>query len=153
MHYWVYLLIILSRLFLGVIDRALALPRFNGHICEFVCCFAQDAWGRRNLRESGALSKILEHLQNSTNIEDQQKIIQSLKSFSHDQHGLSYLCHRSDFVDFLLEIINRFLNNNKMDCTIEIVEQETHNRPSSPEFRNLAKRLKETTSFLDSVRS
>lgn len=137
------------------------MSRLHGHICKFICYFAQvrvflriinnlkDAWGRLRLRESGALNRILENLMNSKNIDEQQNIIFRLKHFSHDQLGLSYLCHRIDFVEFLLRVIQKYLTENKVIC--DITEDVATCRPTSPEFKKLAKRLTETATFSSQV--
>jgi hypothetical protein len=105
------------------IHRVLAADNIDTKQCEFLCYFAQDAWSRVILRESGALSRILDILADPhrpNGGREQAQILRSLKHFVYDTQSMAYLCQRQSFLEVVLNHIRRYLGGNSVKCKVEI---------------------------------
>lgn len=70
------------------------------------------------MRESGALSRLLDILDDSTRCTPhyQMKIIASFEHFVFDTQSMAYLCQRSAFTAVALQHLRNFLRDNAVHC-------------------------------------
>ncbi|VDL80979.1 unnamed protein product [Nippostrongylus brasiliensis] len=102
--------------------------------CKLLASFAQEAWGRADLRESGALDFLVSHLAATPfNSADRQAVVQPLRHFVHDTNGMAHLVRNRLFVSTVVKDVQEFLAENQVICKPEIVKEEDFIfRPDSP---------------------
>ncbi|KAI1721660.1 60S ribosomal protein L31 [Ditylenchus destructor] len=111
----------------AAIQRVLANDYISNSRCEFLCYFAQDAWSRVILRESGALDRLLDALDDPrrANAErEQAKIISSLKYFAYDAQSMAHICQHEGFLRVALRNIRRYVDENRITCLIQYMSSE-----------------------------
>lgn len=101
--------------------------------CKLLAAFAQEAWGRADLRESGALDFLISRL-SSTSItsSDRLAIVQPLRHFVHDTNGMAHLVRNRMFIDTVVNDVDEFLATFKFECKAEVIADQDIYRPDSP---------------------
>ncbi|KAK5965390.1 hypothetical protein GCK32_001897, partial [Trichostrongylus colubriformis] len=101
--------------------------------CKLLATFAQEAWGRAALRESGALDFLISWLSSTSfKSEDRLAIVQSLRHFVHDTNGMAHLVRNRVFINTVVKDVQDFLAEFKVECVPELITDEDLYRPDSP---------------------
>ncbi|VDO49625.1 unnamed protein product [Haemonchus placei] len=101
--------------------------------CKLLTTFAQEAWGRAALRESGALDFLISRLSSTSfNSSDKLAIVQPLRHFIHDTNGMAHLVRNRVFINTVIKDVQEFLAEFKVECVPEIITDEELYRPDSP---------------------
>ncbi|KAK6021296.1 hypothetical protein OSTOST_13031, partial [Ostertagia ostertagi] len=101
--------------------------------CKLLATFAQEAWGRAALRESGALDFLISRLSSTPfTSDDRLAIVQQLRHFVHDTNGMAHLVRNRVFINTVLKDVQDFLAEFKVECVPEVVTDDDLYRPDSP---------------------
>ncbi|KAK6057993.1 hypothetical protein COOONC_04435 [Cooperia oncophora] len=101
--------------------------------CKLLASFAQEAWGRAALRESGALDFLINRLSTTPFSScDRLAIVQPLRHFVHDTNGMAYLVRNRMFINTVVKDVQEFLAEFKVECAPEVIIDENLYRPDSP---------------------
>ncbi|CAD5207841.1 unnamed protein product [Bursaphelenchus okinawaensis] len=98
-----------------VIEQVVENGQIDCYLCNFLICFAEDAYGRSTLRTSGGLILILERMAATKSLNEQAEIVTSFRNFIHDAPGLSMICHRSQLLDLCLNLMGQVLKEKKIE--------------------------------------
>ncbi|KAK0426178.1 hypothetical protein QR680_009572 [Steinernema hermaphroditum] len=96
----------------------------NANLCKFLSFFSYDAWGRAKLRESGALTIILQRLDETRELDERDVIVSSLRHFIHDTIGMGFLLKHSIFPTIALKHLREYLKNRSYTCTPELKAED-----------------------------
>ncbi|KAJ1355469.1 hypothetical protein KIN20_012868 [Parelaphostrongylus tenuis] len=114
----------------GAIQRIVESANDSTINCKLLAAFAQEAWGRAALRESGALDFLISRL-SSTDFRsrDRLTIVQPLHHFVHDTSGMAHLARNRVFVDTVVKDVTEFVSEWGVLCKPEIISDEYQYRP------------------------
>uniref|UniRef100_A0A1I7WT41 DNA-directed RNA polymerase n=1 Tax=Heterorhabditis bacteriophora TaxID=37862 RepID=A0A1I7WT41_HETBA len=103
--------------------------------CNLLVAFAQEAWGRASLRESGALDFLVRRFSLCKIARDRLSIVFPLRHFIHDTTvvtGMAHLARNRLFIDTVVTDVIEYLKENSMQCTPEVRTDGDIYRPDSP---------------------
>ncbi|KAK6729000.1 hypothetical protein RB195_006200 [Necator americanus] len=118
--------------------------------CKLVAAFAQEAWGRAALRESGALDFLISRLASTpSNSNDRLAIVQPLRHFVHDTNGMAFLARNRVFVDTVVKDVTEFIAEYKVVCEPETISDEDEFRSDSPLLMEIESTLQKKSDFVE----